>query len=309
MKFTLIIPHHDIPLLLVRCLNSIPIRDDLQVIIVDDGSLLENVERLKLIEKKYTNVEFIYVPLGKGGGGARNIGLKAAKGDYILFADADDFFTPCFNQALDDVLKIDADVFFFNAISVDTDVYTFTYRCAQLNRFIKMYKSNPDKAEFNLKYAFGEPWCKIVKRSLIEENNICFDEIRIHNDTRFSYLVGYYAKKICVDQRAIYCVTDRMGSVSKVLTPERLIVRAKVFAEANKFFAEKGVKRFDERAVRPLVKFIMRCDLKNFFACKRTLVEMGMKSALIYFRLFIYPYYAMQKVFEKVCQYKVRLFG
>ena len=307
IKFSLIIPHHDIPDLLVRCLESVPVRNDLQVIVIDDASSLENIECLKLIEKKYSYAEFIYLPLGKGGGAARNIGLSKASGDYVLFADADDFFTPCFNQALDDVLKIEADVFFFNAISVDTNDYTFTYRCAQLNCLIKMHNSNPNKAEFELRYAFGEPWSKIIKRSLIKEKNICFEETRIHNDTRFSYLVGHYARKIHIDQRAIYCITDRIGSVSKVLTPERLIIRAKVFAEANKFFAENGVKRFDERAIRPLIKFIMRRDLRNFFICKNALIEIGVKPALIYFKLFVYPYYAIRKFIEKIYQYKVHL--
>ena len=91
------------------------------------------------------------------------------------------------------------------------------------------------------------------------------------------------------------------------MTPERLIIRAKVFAEANKFFAENGVKRFDERAIRPLIKFIMRRDLRNFFICKNALIEIGVKPALIYFKLFVYPYYAIRKFIEKIYQYKVHL--
>jgi len=309
MMFSLIIPHHDIPDLLVRCLKSIPERDDLQIIVVDDASSPENVDRLKVVEKSFSNVDFIYSQPGKGGGAVRNIGLGAAKGDYVFFADADDFFTPCLNQVLDDVLKFGDDLSFYNAISVDTDVYTFTYRCWHLNRWIRMHKQHPSKAEFELRYAFGEPWCKIIKRSVIEDNNIRFDETRIHNDTKFSYLVGHYAKSVRVDQRAIYCVTDRVGSVSKVLTPERLIARAKVFADANKFFKEKGVRRFDERAIRPLAKFLMRLDFKDFRTCKNVLVESGMSSLAIFAKLLMYPFYAVQKGFVSASQYKMRLFG
>lgn len=38
INFSIIIPHKDIPDLLQRCLDSIPIRDDVQVIVVDDDS-------------------------------------------------------------------------------------------------------------------------------------------------------------------------------------------------------------------------------------------------------------------------------
>ena len=36
--FTIIIPHKDIPDLLMRCLKSIPVSEDIQVIVVDDNS-------------------------------------------------------------------------------------------------------------------------------------------------------------------------------------------------------------------------------------------------------------------------------
>ena len=38
MNFTIIIPHKNIPLLLSRLINSIPVREDLEIIVVDDGS-------------------------------------------------------------------------------------------------------------------------------------------------------------------------------------------------------------------------------------------------------------------------------
>jgi len=309
MTYSLIIPHYNIPTLLIRCLNSIPVRSDLQIIVVDDNSTQENKEKLKEIEANFKHVEFIYSTPGRGGGAARNIGLKAAKGDYVFFADADDFFMPSLSQILDDVSKTDSDLIFFNAISVDTDFYTFTYRCWHLNRWIRMHKKKKAKAEFDLRYAFGEPWCKLIKRSVIKEHQIWFDETKIHNDTRFSYLSGFYAKTVSVDQRALYCVTERSGSVSKNLTPERLIKRAEVFAQANKFFKEHGIKRFDERAIRPLIKFLLMLDFTNFCKCKRVLQDTGMTSLKIYSKLLLYPIYAFRKFAISMSQYKMRLIG
>lgn len=309
MYFSLIIPHFNIPHLLRRCLKSIPCRGDLQVIVVDDASSIENVEKLRMLERELPYVEFVYMKENLGGGAARNLGMEKSKGKYVFFADADDFFMPNLNQFLDDVKKNDYDLIFFNAISLDTDSYAVAYRCWHLNRFIKMKSSDLNKAIFELKFAFGEPWCKMIKRSVIEENEIRFDVTRIHNDTRFSYLAGYFCDSVFVDDRSIYCVTDRTGSVSKVLTPERMIARAKVFADANNFFKTHGIKRFDERAIRPLVRFLTKLDLKNFKTCKDVLSDSGMSSLAIYINLLIYPYYAIQKALVSMCKYGMRMFG
>ena len=171
-KYSLIIPHYNIPDLLARCLKTVPIRNDLQIIVVDDASTSDNIEKLKNLETIFKNVEFVYSSPNCGGGFVRNIGLKRAVGEYVFFADADDFFMPNLNQILDDAKKNDYDLVFFNAISLDTDSYAITHRCWHLNRFIKMKSKDLSKSVFGLKYAFGEPWCKMIKRSVIEKNMI-----------------------------------------------------------------------------------------------------------------------------------------
>ncbi|MCF0125050.1 MAG: glycosyltransferase family 2 protein [Clostridia bacterium] len=306
MSFSLIIPHHNIPDLLHRCLQSLPIRLDLQIIVIDDGSSEDYLFAIKQIEKKFPYVEFIYSSPGKGGGFARNLGLAAAKGDYIFFADADDFFMPCLNQFLDDIPKKKADVIYFNAISVDTDSYTVTYRSMHLHRLIQMYKKNFQKSLFELKYSFGEPWCKMVKREMIEIFNISFEETQIHNDTRFSYLVGFFAKEIQVDQRAVYCVTDRVNSVSKNQAPDRLITRTKVFAEANRFFKLNKIHRFDERAIRPFFCLLAKRDFKHAKMCIEILHKTGMTSIEILIRMLLFPFYICHKCFITLNQYKLR---
>ena len=42
--YSIIIPHKDIPDLLQRCLDSIPVRDDVEVIVVDDNSNTQKVD-------------------------------------------------------------------------------------------------------------------------------------------------------------------------------------------------------------------------------------------------------------------------
>ena len=74
--YSIIIPHHNIPNLLQRLLDSIPVRSDTEVIVIDDGSSEDVVKKLKEFEKSYLNTRFIYSKESKGGGAARNIGIK-----------------------------------------------------------------------------------------------------------------------------------------------------------------------------------------------------------------------------------------
>ena len=90
--FSIIIPHKNIPSLLQRCLDSIPKRDDVQIIVVDDNSNPQKVDFEKFPGLDKPNTEAYFDKSGKGAGRARNVGLKHAKGEWVIFADCDDYF-------------------------------------------------------------------------------------------------------------------------------------------------------------------------------------------------------------------------
>ena len=85
INYTVIIPHYNIPDLLRRCLKSIPCREDVQVVVVDDRSSDENLIILKEMERGFSNVQFVYLEKNQGGGNARNVGLQYAIGTYVFF--------------------------------------------------------------------------------------------------------------------------------------------------------------------------------------------------------------------------------
>lgn len=114
INYSIIIPHKNTPLLLRRCLDSIPERDDIEVIIVDDNSMNINWDDWKF----NTNVSLLKTYKNKGAGFARNIGLKRAVGKWILFADSDDFFSQQFTLLLDGYRDSDYDIIYFRFFSV-----------------------------------------------------------------------------------------------------------------------------------------------------------------------------------------------
>ena len=238
MTYSIIIPHKNIPKLLQRCLDSIPQRPDLEVIVVDDNSDSEIVDFEHFPGQERSDITVIFDKSGKGAGRARNIGLSHAKGKWLLFADADDFFTYCFNDVLDEYTDCENDVIFFKACSVDSEYYTNSNRADWRNNCLTKYITNPMIEEPVLRYVISEPWGKLIRHSIINKHEIIFQETTIANDVKFSYLLGYYANRIAIDVRGFYCVTKRIESISNTLTAEKIVDRAKVLAERERFFLD-----------------------------------------------------------------------
>jgi glycosyltransferase involved in cell wall biosynthesis len=118
-NFSIIIPHKNIPKLLQRCLDSIPQRDDLEVIVVDDNSDPQIVDFENFPGKKRKDTTIIFDKSGKGAGRARNVGIERAQGKWLLFADADDLYKPGFMDVLDEYKDDDIELLFYNVDSVD----------------------------------------------------------------------------------------------------------------------------------------------------------------------------------------------
>lgn len=259
--YSIIIPHRNIPDLLKRCLTSIPRRDDIEVIVVDDNSDSSIVDFESFPGLQSSNVHVIFDKSGKGAGHARNIGIEKAKGKWLLFVDADDFFNYCISDVLDKYRGSSYDIIFFNANSLDTESYMPCQRAKHLNGFINLWGTNRAKSEKQLRYVFGEPWGKIVSRQMVVDHAIRFDETPIHNDTKFSYLIGYYARTISVESNCAYCITVRQGStsVSKNITKE--FTRVEVFSRAERFFRERGIDVSVPRHYWQVAVFFLR-DIK-----------------------------------------------
>ena len=69
--YSFIIPHYNIPELLERCLNSIPEREDVEVLVVDDCSPEDCQEKLRQLEQRFPRVTFLST--GKNGGAGRAV--------------------------------------------------------------------------------------------------------------------------------------------------------------------------------------------------------------------------------------------
>lgn len=300
--YTLIVPHYALPGSLGCLLESLPQREDLQVVVVDDGSDAVTLGRVQDLCEAYRNVSLL-VEENRGAGSARNKGLEAAEGEWILFADADDRFLPSLSQLLDEVEKSEKitgtdserlDVIYFNAACKHEDPKRESFKTAHLNW---MMQQTEEIRDFHLRYLFTEPWCKLIRRSLIEEHAIRFEKTRIQNDVHFSISIGHFARRIEVFTTPVYLVTDRSGSVAKQISPERYLEWTGVQARQNLFLRRNGVNHFEYKALRPMLNYFVHGRWRLANRCAEVLKREGdLSSGQLFLRIVIYPFALLKKV-------------
>jgi glycosyltransferase involved in cell wall biosynthesis len=151
--FSIIIPHYDIPDLLMRCLKSIPVSEDIQVIVVDDNSADADTYLDTYPELSRPYLEFIRTKTGGGAGYARNVGLEHAKGKWLLFADADDFYVDDMYDIISMHVKSDADVIYFQKQAVYSDnLNRKSHRSSYVDEFMDIYFKTGDELPIRTRY-------------------------------------------------------------------------------------------------------------------------------------------------------------
>lgn len=213
IKISVIIPHYNIPHLLGRCLRSIPSRQDIQVIVVDDCSPNAVTYKELIPELSKPNVEFYSTPKGGSAGRARNIGIDHARGKWLTFVDADDFLPKEIATIFDELADRTEDLIFTDFKSVmSDDLNTQSSRNDLYHEMITDYLANHD--DTRLRYKFDSMWGKLVKKELVDKHHCRFSETRWSNDCYFAVHVGMIANSIYVDQRVGYILTEREGSLA-----------------------------------------------------------------------------------------------
>jgi len=235
-NYSIIIPHKNTPKILQRCLDSIPRRNDIQVIVVDDNSDPNIVDFNHFPSMNDNHIEIIYTKEGKGAGYARNVGLKHAKGKWLLFADADDFYTPNAWNVFDDYLNTDNDIIYFCIDCVDSDTLNKTTRNLKNNFVIKNYIEKKRDSERYLRYTCWEPWNKLFRHNFVKKHKLSFEEIIKGNDAMFVIQAGHLASQITAIPNNLYTVTYRKNSLSFTLDKKHIDSIFALKIRMNKFY-------------------------------------------------------------------------
>lgn len=242
-NYTVIIPHKNIPNLLQRCLDSLPQRDDLQVIIVDDNSDPKKVDFVHFPGLNRKNTKVFFDKSGRGAGRARNIGLDNV-GDtkWLFFADSDDFYNPILSEKMDLYLNSDADIIYFCVDSVDSDTLEPSIR----KKIYNGHFSDAIKAgnEYGLRCKLTVPWGKFIRYDVPKKGGFRFTEIPASNDAYFSLLCAFAAKTLETDTDEVYTVTERQNSITSKPSFVNWKARFNEMKRVNALFKKEGVMEF-----------------------------------------------------------------
>lgn len=277
INYTIIIPHKNTPDLLQRCLDSIPKRPDVQVIIVDDNSNPEKVDFSAFPGHLDENTRIIFSKSGKGAGASRNMALKYVTGKWVFFADADDFFNSCFLKAADRYIASDADVVYFSVNSKYSDTLEPGFRDREIVEMVR--EAVATGCYEHLRYKHFGPVSKMINSDFIKNNHFTFDETMANNDAMFSVKTGHYAKKVKVDQSPIYCITCSRASVSHNYSDR--VVEDRLYVNQNiNYFLRKHHKN---EYVINLIPYIYCIHNFHFGSFLKRLKILSMSYYLFYF--------------------------
>lgn len=209
-KVSIIVPVYNVEDLLGRCVDSIIEQDyqNWELLLIDDGS---NDNSGKIAEKYASrdNRIIVYHKTNGGVSSARNYGLEKATGEYILFIDADDSVANNYVSVLEASMTAEN-----TELSVCGIVEVRS--CGRVRRKIKGALTGIFIADFkSLIRLLRTSFAKIYKASIIEVNNIRFDEnITYAEDEIFNFIYYRYVEKYKIVLDTEYYYYRRNGTLS-----------------------------------------------------------------------------------------------
>lgn len=217
MFFSIVIPIFNVEKYLEECVGSILKQSfsDYEIILVDDGSTDNSPQICDRLSELDSRIRVIHKPNG-GQADARNKGTQLASGEYLIYIDSDDFISD--PEFLSDIFELckknDIVCYKFQKFFESTD------RLQPCGFSMPVFAENTDISEkIRLLSAndamYCAAWTKAIRRSLITENNICFETGCKCEDMKWYFEVLLKAESIAGIDKSYIVYRQREGSVTK----------------------------------------------------------------------------------------------
>ena len=218
-KVSVIVPAYNSHDTLARCLGSLVNQtlQDIEIVVVNDASRDDTWEIMQRCEAQFPEkVKIIDSKVNSGCGGARSIGLDAATGEYIGFADADDYVAPTMYEKLYNKAKeSDADI-------VDSGFYSEATDKALLFASKDMTGELDDEKRSRLISSGGYLVTKIFKNELFNEPKIRMQKnMAALEDLEILIYMYLRAKSLETVEEIFYYYCDTAESNTKTMDMER----------------------------------------------------------------------------------------
>lgn len=274
---SIIIPVFNTELYLEECLESVINQsiDEYEIIIVNDGSTDNSSNIADACAQQYSYIKVIHQS-NQGVFVARNRGLLEAKGDYVIFLDADDYLLK------DSLLYLKRTILYKNY-----DIIFCKLQLIGNKSFLKIKPYIPNiNNEFNITKAMflddkalaGYMGGKIIKKSIAEQAALLFihsnTKLELYEDCFFLFCVSIYCKKAFITDKKMYAYRIHGDSVTQKSIPvsqklQKLQVAKKYFESLkdisvikNHPYALQALVRIDRVILSS--KYIEKAKNKNY---------------------------------------------
>ncbi len=230
MKLSIIVPVYNMAAegKLEYCINSLinqTLKDEYEIIAVDDASTDNSLEILKDFESRYPEkIRIIAYPDNRHQGGAKNEGIKASAGEWIGFVDSDDWISPDYYEKL-----------IGRGEETSADIvgccYSLVYEhTMEVGKVIRHDLSDvtgdftKDKRKIYLNN-LSSMVTKVYKASLIKDNNLTFPEKIFYEDNAAGPVWAMYYKHFEYVDEPLYYYYQHNSSTVHTITEQRCMDR------------------------------------------------------------------------------------
>ena len=266
-----------------------------ELLLVDDGSTDGTAALCDRLSEENETICCIHKPNG-GVSSARNMGIEAAKGDYLWFVDADDDVQPIPENILSDVRAMMPDMVLFGM--------EFQYfrgaklmkqepQCVSRRMELQDGQLSAEFSELFRKNYLSPVWNKLIKRSVLIDGGIRFDHaLTNYEDLAFTLQALADCRNILVLPDVLYHYKtdyDHDRTVDRIARIDELAANTDLIADS--FFRLAERQGFDSGAEKQVRAIVMQIFLELFRVKMLTTPLSGVKkqcedfSADRYFRL------------------------
>lgn len=294
LKFSVIIPIYNMQDYLRTSLDSVinQTYPNIEIICINDGSKDNSLSILEEYKTKDARIKIIDKPNG-GVSSARNAGIEAATGDYIMFLDPDDMYDLTLCEKVAAKIKTD-----------DSDIVMWAHKKLKNgieieNNLRQVRRLTLPKYKHILKHQIGAldfVWDKAFKKELLTLNNIMFaNGIKCAEDMIFCTLTYFLKPKYSyIDELLYFYKVGRSGAVTDQ-NPECI---ANDFIAYKYIFATEELKKQNKDVQLLITKHFLDCSIGNYNRATDTAIKSRYLADIRTFLKYVFKKFGVLVVFK-----------
>lgn len=261
---SIVVPVYKVENEIDRCVQSILIQTykNIEIILVDDGSPDNCPQICDEYAKKDNRVKVIHKENG-GLSDARNVGLREAKGEYILYVDSDDFIQKNACEVLISFTDVDVDVVVGACKEIQKDKVVFQ----------KHTNLNVGKVYTNVEYIeksieanewYAPAWLNLYNRKFLIKNNLYYRTRYLFEDVDMLPKLFLKAKHVVYSGVIFYNYVVRDGSIIKSkITNQKKSMIEDIYTDWLRLINQQDDKYLVKLMRGALVKYYIASARKN----------------------------------------------